>query len=62
MGAGTRLRVVGILFAITILVITILDGFFSIDIDMVHSPVRLILLFIVFWVVAPWFGKYFRDR
>ena len=61
MSAWNRLKVVGVMFAITILVLSILDGFFSIDVDIYHCNICLILLFAVFWFVAPWVGKYFEP-
>lgn len=60
MSLWNRLRVMAVLFAITILVAGLLDAFFSTGYEIVRSPIYVIILLVAFWFAAPWVAKYTR--
>ena len=47
----------GVLLAIAVLIISLMDGFLSIHIDIFSSPIPLIVMLVAFWFIAPWVGK-----
>jgi len=56
-----RFIVMSVLFAITALILTVVDSFlFPVDINSLFSALVLTLMVVVFWFVAPWIAKYIK--